>query len=110
MKIDGREQQVQRLRLDVVKDRRKDWNPAGAGEEAESSSVSPSWAPPLVLWAPPVHPVISSLVHGLHRGATLHAIPGLQYSHPGHQVSLPDGCGSRDGVRGPGSWFHWLCP
>ena len=32
-------------------------------------------------------------VHGLHRGAPFHALPGLQHTHPGHQVRLA-GAGS----------------
>lgn len=80
------------LRLDIVKDRRKDWNPAGAGRWRVHLSAPAG----LLRWPCGVHqftPFFLPLVHGLHRGATLHAIPGLQHSHPGHQVSLPDEVG-----------------
>ena len=40
-------------------------------------------------------------VHGLHRSPPLNALPGLQHSHPGHQV--------RPSCGGGGVWCAALC-
>lgn len=40
-------------------------------------------------------------VHGLHRSPPFHALPGLQHSHPAHQV--------RPGCGGGGVWCVALC-
>ena len=45
-------------------------------------------------------------VHGLHRGAPFHALPGLQHTHPGHQVRL---AGAGSGATQCREWRRWCC-
>ena len=67
----------------------QEWRPSGG---LAGGGLGPWW-PPAGLCGAGADLCSLPSVHGLHRGAPFHALPGLQHTHPGHQVRLA-GAGS----------------